>query len=224
MNVLFFHGFSANPADLEKSVTLLTRNGHTVFTPAMTTLGADGKNYGPPGAWLKEAGTLFQTYANTTEHPFCIAGHSLGGVLCARILTSPTLQKTYIDKVAGCAFLATPAGIDEKFLHFRNAQSIGQTPWPFALQVKMFSFLRESDTFYRKVPVPSVVLQGGSDRHIPPDSGKTLAGLLGSNCTALYHREKADHFFPNGSSTAARFLQKKLANFITTMSIYDNDA
>lgn len=214
MNILFFHGFSSHPDSLQKIVTCLAKDGHQVTTPFMASFSLHNGKHSSIQEWYEEAEKEFYDFALSARGDICLAGHSLGGAVCAHLLSKDTLKEEFTRRISKCAFLASPAGIDDEFLaFFRNSSSAG-IDWPFSLQAQMFSFLRSTDLIYDKISIPSIVLQGGRDSHIPPSSGAVLAQRLGKYCHKLCTHPEADHFFPNGSSAGANHLQKKLAAFL----------
>ena len=216
MNILFFHGFSSHPESLQKTVDCLAKDGHYVVSPPMTSFSLQHGRHASAREWLQEAEVVLSEFASATEGDICLAGHSLGGAVCAHLLAGSRLQKECVNRIVKCAFLASPAGIDDHFLTFWKETSIDQLDWPFSLQVQMLSFLRRVDSLYPNISVPSIVLQGGNDVHIPPSSAAVLAESLGSSCHWYCMHPQADHFFPNGASAGARYLQNKVATFFRT--------
>lgn len=216
-NILFFHGFSSNPNSLFGAADLLEKNGHHVHVPYMTSFSYAAKHIPSQQHWIEEAELVIQKYFINIRDDFCLAGHSLGGAICAQLLTT-ALNKDWRDHISGCAFLATPAGIDSHFMAYWRKQASQYISWPFRLQVQMFSFLQQTDKIFAKIKVPCLVLQGGKDNHIPAGSGKKLCRRLGEHChTSILHPE-ADHFFPEHSVGPGSSLLYELVSFFSSLS------
>ncbi|WP_136809439.1 alpha/beta hydrolase [Desulfosediminicola flagellatus] len=216
MNILFFHGFDSHPDSLQRSIDCLTKAGHQVTAPFMTSFSLNNGKHSAPQQWFEDAQSLLNTFVTTTRGDIAIAGHSLGGAICAHLLgqiNPETDRNDLTRRISKCAFLASPAGVDDRFLAYWRETSSEQIDWPFSLQVQMFSFLQRCDAKYMNVSIPSLVLQGDSDVHIPPSSGIALAEKLGIHCHSIHTHSEADHFFPNNSSSGARYLQEKLVAF-----------
>ena len=212
-NVLLFHGFGVGPESLRKTVDAMEQNGFRVTAPSMVSFSIKEEDFFDPGKCVIEAEYALLRFMEKSSCPFYLAGHSLGGTICAHLLTGRLTQKLR-EKVRGCAFLATPAGIDGNFLQFWQGVASQEVSWPFAVQVKMFSFLRQSDELYENIMLPAVVVQGGRDRHIPPQSASTICSKIAGNCLGLITHAEADHFFVNGHGEAEIFLQQKLIEFL----------
>mgnify|MGYP001365211419 CR=1 FL=1 len=217
MDILFIHGFNSTPQDLRETIQLLQQHGHRVIAPSMKSFalddGQDKLAYHSTQEWLDEVKQAFISFCDETTGDVGLAGHSLGGAICTHLLTSETLVSIK-NRVTRCAFLATPAGVDDHFLNFWRTTSSEQIFWPFSLQVQMFSFLRQCDRLFNELKTPSIVLQGEQDLHIPPSSGSALAEQL-QDCRGCWTHPDADHFFPNSRSAGARYLQAKLVKFFT---------
>lgn len=212
MDILLLHGFSASSTDLKGTIKALKDKGHQVTAPELKNCTLSGQQHFSSDKWVEDAEETLLNFAASTQNDFAIAGHSLGGVLCAYLLTS-SLPKQITNRISKCAFLATPAGIDRNFLDFWRTVPSHKTDWPFSLQVEMFSFLQHVDSLFSKVNIPSIVLQGGNDIHIPPSSGEKLSKMLGENCIQLSSHPAADHFFPAYGNTSSTYLHHILADF-----------
>jgi len=214
MDILFFHGFSASPWDLRGAINTLEKSGHQVTATTLKSCSIYGPQHSSSDQWVAEAEQTLLNFAESTSNDFAIAGHSLGGILCAYLLNR-SLSEQITNRISKCAFLATPAGIDKSFLEFWKTDASHKIKWPFSLQVQMLSFLQHADCLFNEVNIPSVVLQGGKDKHIPPSSGKTLSEMLGKNCTEYSMHQDADHFFPAYENTSSIYLHQKLAAFLS---------
>lgn len=212
--VLFFHGFGVGPESLKKTIDAMRNNGFTVSAPAMRSFALYEDDFFEPDEWVAEAEHVVLNFLESNDSSFYLAGHSLGGVICAHLLTG-RLRKKLERKVRGCAFLATPAGINHKFLKFWDCAASKKISWPFALQVKMFSFLRQADALFGKIMIPAIIIQGKRDIHIPPSSASMICREMGGNCYCLSTHPNADHFFVNGDGEAETILQQNLIDFLT---------
>lgn len=211
-DILFFHGFAASPESLSTAVQLLQKNGHRVSVPQMLSFSFTGENYFQPDQWLAEAEQVTAEYATTVTGDFSLAGHSLGGAICGHLLHLDHGQ-TFANRIEKCAFLATPAGIDDGFLRYWREESSKNIGWPFGLQVHMLSFLRAIDDTFTGITVPSLVLHGEQDRHIPSSASACLCRSLGEYCLDCVTHPLADHFFPEKTGTGPDFLLQKMVDF-----------
>ena len=218
-DILFFHGFAASPQSLKRAVDLLREAGHHATTPHMASFSFANGEYLLPEQWLHESESVLTDYATNTRGDFCLAGHSLGGAICAHLLAGP-LGRKFEGRVSQCAFLATPAGIDERFMTFWKTESSQHIAWPFGLQAHMYSFLKLADSKYAEVRVPSLVVQGGQDKHIPPSSGSVLCNSLGGYCIEHVSHPDADHFFPEKYGAGSDFLLRKVISFFSSQPLY----
>lgn len=212
--LVFLHGLGATHASLARTTARLETAGWSVFAPELTSSGPAGiTNNADPDAWVAEAA---QTVKGELERhpgsPFILLGHSLGGALCA-VLLAGVLPETFRTRVRACALLATPAGIDERFLAFSREQA-APLPWSFTFQVQLLHFLQSVDGMYGRLRVPVLVLQGGNDEHIPPESGEKIFGRLAPGIGRYASHPAADHFFVNREGEGSTFLQNELLRFL----------
>lgn len=212
-SIFFLHGYGASPKTLARAVVLLREHDHRVHVPHLTTFSLKHGSRNPQD-WLEEATAKFVNYSSSVDGRFFLAGHSLGGVLCAHLLTS-TLTQKIAQRIPACAFLATPAGIDTSFINFWQTKSSYGRKWPLALQAQIFLFLQQTDKKFSEVHIPCLVLQGGRDTHIPASSGKALCRKLGKYCLGQVTHPEADHFFPKKTGQGPDMLLNGLVEFLS---------
>jgi len=213
--IIFLHGYDATPDSLRHCVSMLEEDGWQVHAPALRSFNSRQDEMLPSSDnWLQEAcDACFAIMSGLPLRQFFFAGHSLGGAVCVHLLTG-LLEPTLAARVIGCALLATPAGIDKEFLDFWNAVSNDKTGWSFAAGVQMLHFLRNTDPLFAKLAVPTLVLQGEDDQHIPSRCASALYARLTHTQSRLLLGKGADHFFVDNPEAASRCLQAAMLDFV----------
>lgn len=214
LEILLFHGLAAGPESLAETSSLLRKQGWKVQVPFMKSYASTEVEKCAATDWLAEAEhACREILGNSEQKNLVLAGHSLGGSLCAHLLNNRLPERLH-RRIKACAFLATPAGIDGRFLQFWDETSKPELNWPFSVLTGMLQFLRQTDYLFKQIKIPSIIIHGGKDHHIPPWSGLMLKRNL-TTCPHHYvFHPDADHFFVNRNNTCSQELRCHLVDFI----------
>lgn len=157
-------------------------------------------SYAKPIRALEEQSRLMKPMLEAVSAPRILIGHSLGGPLVAR------MAMDYPELVDGIVMLAPALDPELEPNHdwFRVPMR-----WPIigAIAPKIFRISNEELIFldeelelmlplWRRIKVPSIVIQGGEDTYVHPDNAAFADSMLVNAPKDIVFLENQNHFLP----------------------------
>ncbi|HHY89339.1 MAG TPA: alpha/beta fold hydrolase [Chloroflexi bacterium] len=205
--ILLLHGFTATTVEMRYLAEELHRRGYTVSAPLLPGHGQTPYmlNRCRWTDWLDAARSAYEDLRKTCER-CVIGGQSMGGLLAlmlaaerpdaaALLLFAPAL---HIPRLGLSRWMAPFVKIRPK-TYLRPGKSTRRYPWqgypviPVPAAAQLYRLQQKSRQALPEVSLPTLILQGTSDRTIDPHSAEIVYAGIASTIKRLHWLENAGH-------------------------------
>lgn len=187
--VLIIHGFAGGTYDLEELATSLELSGRfNVFT--FTLPGHNGKRKeATKKNWLAESERQLQRLITNGYKKIYLVGHSMGGVIASYLASRYNNVEKLVLLAPAFRYFAYEDGILSKIkeskeafqAYDKDARLTFMTKLPLNAFNEFIKLVKENQDTIKKIKIPTLIIQGTTDKIVPPTTGKYLYDNIGTN-------------------------------------------
>lgn len=206
IGILFLHGFSGGPYEIEPFATYLKGNGH--YEIMMPTFSGHGETLILKGYkakhWLMEAELAYRQLAKKVDE-VVVVGFSMGGLIAMYLAIRYPVKKLVLLSAAakyvspsqlvrdlkGVAADAIHGAVNENKLFQHYVYKLRNVP--FTATVEFMKVVQLVDPYIEKITCPVFIVQGKQDGIVPSQTAQYVFSKLTVNEKEIYLSETGKH-------------------------------
>ncbi|MER2108154.1 MAG: alpha/beta fold hydrolase [Solibacillus sp.] len=228
IGVLFLHGFSGGPYEVEPLATYI--QAHGTYETVTPTLSGHGEALLMKGYkakdWLMEAELAYRQLAKKVDEVI-VVGFSMGGLLAMYLAIRYPVKKLILLSVAakyvspsqlvrdlkGVAADAIHGAVNENKLFQHYLYKLRNVP--FSATVEFMKVVRTVDPYMENITCPVFIVQGKQDGIVPSQTAQYVFSRLTVKEKDIYYSETGKHLICYSDdceewfACALKFIQQK---------------
>lgn len=221
--VLLFHSFTSTPVDFTGLAQFLSRQGYTVYAPALPGHGGQSiletLNY-DMNDWKNKALACYDELVEAGHLKISVCGLSLGGILATYVaLKRPVASLGTFSSPLIPDFQTQVPHYFDQYVRYEANKNHAQIPnYQEDLKRVLFSvrdLIVQMMPDYSKIKIPVFIGQGGQDEMIDPTVAQSFKEKLTHARVDFHLYEEAPHVITTGR--AGQALRKDLLTFLKSI-------
>lgn len=206
IGVLFLHGFSGGPYEVEPFATYIKKSGE--YETVMPTFSGHGETLLMKGYkaenWLMESEIAYRQLAKKVDE-VVVVGFSMGGLIAMYLAIRYPVKKLVLLSAAakyvspsqlvrdlkGVAAEAIHGAVNENKLFQHYLYKLRNVP--FTATVEFMKVVRTVEPYIEKVTCPVFIVQGKQDGIVPSNTAQYVLSRLTVKEKDIYYSETGKH-------------------------------